>query len=82
MWGALVEWLQAWEDVRYSADEFIALDDRRVLVFSRQTGRGKASGIPSEQEQADVFVLLGGKIVRWQLYWDRRDARRDLGLER
>jgi ketosteroid isomerase-like protein len=82
MWGALVEWLQAFEDARYSADEFIAVDDRRVLVFSRQTARGKASGIPSEREQADVFVLHGGKIVRWQIYWDRSDARRDVGLER
>jgi ketosteroid isomerase-like protein len=79
MWGALVEWLQAFEDVRYSADEFIAVDDRRVLVFSRQTARGKASGISSERQQADVFALDDGKIVRWQIYWDRTDARRDLG---
>jgi ketosteroid isomerase-like protein len=73
--------LRAFDDVRYSADEFIAMDDRRVLVFSRQTGLGKASGIPSEREQADVFVFHGGKIVRWQVYWDRSDARRDVGRE-
>jgi ketosteroid isomerase-like protein len=80
MWDALVEWLQAWTDVRYSAEKFIPLGDR-VLVLSRQTARGKASGLSSEQRMADIFVFRDGRIVRWEVYWDRSDALKAAGLE-
>ena len=80
MWGALSEWLQAWEDVHYTAEQFVEVQDR-VLVLSRQTARGKATGLTLEREQADVFTLRAGKIVRWAIYWNRSEALADLGLE-
>jgi uncharacterized protein len=80
MWDALVEWLQAWTDMHYSAEKFIPVGDR-VLVLSRETARGKVSGLSSEQQTADVFVLRGGRIVRWEFYWDRSDALKAVGLE-
>jgi ketosteroid isomerase-like protein len=80
MQEALVEWLQAWEEVRYGAQEFIPVGER-VLVLSRQRARGKASGLALDQPMADVFVLREGRIVRWEMYWNRSDALKAVGLE-
>jgi hypothetical protein len=39
--------LSAWEDFRVEAVECRELDDERFLVFTRASGRGKASGLIS-----------------------------------
>jgi ketosteroid isomerase-like protein len=80
MWRALKDWLSQFSEVRFEAEEFIDLGDR-VLVLSRQSGTGKASGVPVEKEQADLITLRDGKIVRWEAYWDRADAKRAAGLD-
>jgi hypothetical protein len=35
------EWLSAWEDFRFDAEEYRELDDERVLVLTRFSGRGE-----------------------------------------
>jgi hypothetical protein len=37
--------LDAWEELRFEADEYRALDDERILVLYRWSGRGKGSGL-------------------------------------
>ena len=77
------DWLSAWEDYRAQADEYIELDDERVLVLVRQSGRGKTSGLEVGQLQvrgATLFQIRGGKVTRLVLYWDRARALADLGL--
>ena len=37
-WGA---WVSAWENLRIEVDEYRELDNDRVLVLARKTGRGK-----------------------------------------
>lgn len=74
----------AWEDYRVEAHEYRELDNERVLVFTRMTGRGKASGLALEQmrtEGATVFHVRDGKVSRHVYYWDRNRALADLGLE-
>ena len=39
------EWLSAWEEFRQEPDEYRELDDERVLVLVRRSGRGKSSGL-------------------------------------
>jgi ketosteroid isomerase-like protein len=73
----------AWEDFRVEAEEYRELDDGRVLVLVRRSGRGKTSGLELGQIQtngANVLHVSGGKVTRCVIYWDRDRALADLGL--
>ena len=73
----------AWEDFRVEVEEFRELDDERVLVLSRMSARGKASGLELGQIQtraAHVVHLRDSKVVKLVGYWDRERAFADLGL--
>jgi uncharacterized protein len=80
MWVAIVDWLRSWEHLRVEAERFYDLDDR-VLVLSRETARGKHSGVLMDHEIGDLFTLRDGKIVRWENYWERAEALRAAGLQ-
>jgi hypothetical protein len=80
MWATMVEWLQGWENYRVTATRFVDFGDR-VLVFDRQTARGKHSGLAYDRELGQIFDVRAGKIVRWESYWDVADAVRAVGLE-
>ena len=79
MWRAVVDWLRHWEELRVEPEAFIDLGDR-VLVTTRQIARGRLSGAPVEAEVADLFALHDGRIVRWEIYWDRAKAMHAAGL--
>ena len=51
-WKAVREYLQPLSDLRIEAERIIDLSGDRVLVLSRQTARGKQSGVPMETELA------------------------------
>ena len=76
--------LSVWEDHRIEAAECRELDDERVLVFTRASGRGKASGLDLAQMRAewmDVLHVSEGKVTKLVTYADRDRALADLGLE-
>jgi ketosteroid isomerase-like protein len=77
--------LGAWEGFRVEAVECRELDDERVLVFTRSSGRGKSSGVDLGQirarERMDVLHIRGGKVTTLITYADRDRALTDLGLE-
>jgi ketosteroid isomerase-like protein len=76
--------LNAWEGYRAEAEEYRELEDERVLVLIRRSGRGKRSGVDLEQiasEGAVLYHLRDGKVAREVVYWDRDRALADLGLE-
>ena len=82
--AAFRHWAAAWEDFRIEADEYRELDDERVLVLTRRSGRGKTSGLELDKLQtrgASVFHVCDGKVTRYVVYWDRDRALADLGLE-
>ena len=60
--------------------DVIDLGEDRVLVLSRQTARGKTSGLPFEHELGDLFTLSDGKVLRYASYWDRADTFKAAGL--
>jgi ketosteroid isomerase-like protein len=75
--------LGAWDELQVKATECRELDDKRVLVLTRQSGRGKTSGLDLEQVQAkgaDILHIRGGKVTKFVLYHDRERALTDLGL--
>ena len=66
-----------------TVDEYRDLDDGRILVLNRFSGRGKTSGLDLERmhaEVANVVVVRNGKVTRLVTYWDRERALADLGL--
>ena len=76
-------WLSAWEEFRVDPEEFRELDDKRVLVLSHFSGRGKTSGLDVAQmdtKGAELFHVRGGTVTRLVIWGARERALADLGL--
>lgn len=79
-WAGL---LRAWDHLRAIPEQYRELEDGRVLVYLRNEGRGKGSGIEIGRisaRSANVFTVRDEKVTRLELYWDREDAISNLGL--
>jgi len=75
------EWLSGWKDFRAAPEEYIVVDDERILVLVHNLGRGRVSGLTlDERSVANFFEIRGGKVVRLVLYWNRDRALADLDL--
>jgi ketosteroid isomerase-like protein len=77
--------LDTWEDFRTEPAEYREIDTERVLVYVRDRGRGKASGmeigqIMGTEDGAILFLIRNTKVVKLANYWDRAHALADLGL--
>lgn len=77
--------LEAWEDYSGEADDFIELEDKRVLLLTHIQARGKSSGIDIGQlggsRGALLFQLHERKVAKLDVYWERDRALAELGLE-
>ena len=73
--------MDVWEEYRVEAEEYRELDDEHILVLTRQSGRGKGSGVEIQQLRATLFEIRGGRITRRVNYWDRSLAFAELDLE-
>jgi ketosteroid isomerase-like protein len=70
-------WMSAWKEWHAEADRYVALDDERVVVLVRFSGRGRTSGIDVGEIQSKglhLFHVRDGKITK------RDRAFADLGL--
>jgi ketosteroid isomerase-like protein len=80
---AAPEQMNAWQGLRFDADEYRELDHERVLVLMHFSARGKKSGLEMGQVRTDgatLFHVRGGKVTRYVFYWQRDRALADLGL--
>jgi ketosteroid isomerase-like protein len=72
---------EAIEDYRMEPEEFIDAGDDRVLVFSREGGRGVGSGADViTHATAHLWTLRNGRAIRMESYWERADALEAAGL--
>jgi ketosteroid isomerase-like protein len=76
---AFDQWNATWESLEYDEPEYIDAG-QRVLVASRQRGKAKGSGAEVASEFFNVFTLHAGKVVRFDMFYDRRDALEAAGL--
>jgi ketosteroid isomerase-like protein len=77
------DWLRGWKDFRAEPEEYLVIDDNRILVLVHNTGRGRASGVELEQRSvANFFEIRDNRVTRLVLYWDRGRAFADMGLAR
>jgi ketosteroid isomerase-like protein len=68
-------------DFRFTPQRFFEHGDR-VVVIVLMTGRGKASGVPVEEQIAHEWTMRDGRAVRLQAYSDPADALEAAGLAR
>jgi ketosteroid isomerase-like protein len=79
MGAALLEWLEAVEDLRIEAERYIDTGGDSVVVFTRHRALTKA-GVPIDEEFADVLTVREGRIVRLHTYRHRSEALEAVGL--
>jgi ketosteroid isomerase-like protein len=73
------DWNAAWSTATLEPQEFIDAGERVVaLILQKTTGQG--SGVALEREDAMVFELRDGMIVRIDYYNDRAQALKDAGV--
>ena len=68
-------------DFHFTPQRFFEHGDR-VVVIVLMTGRGKASGVPVEEQIAHEWTMRDGRAVRLQAYSDPADALEAAGLAR
>jgi len=71
--------LEAWEERRLEAEDFIDAGDD-VVVLLHEYRRGRGSGVELETKTAVVVAVSGGKVIRIQGYMDRGAALKAVGL--
>jgi ketosteroid isomerase-like protein len=85
----LAEMVQYREDLDATLDEFHSEDDRfldagqdRVVYLYRVVGRGTGSGVPVSRENAILWQLRNGKLLKGEVYLDQGEALEAAGLSR
>ena len=66
-------------DFRIEVERLEAVSAERVLALLRVTATGRASGIPTEVETANVYDFVEGRIRRIHVFTDRKRGPRSLG---
>jgi ketosteroid isomerase-like protein len=80
MGAAVREWLETVEGLRIEAERYIDTGGDSVVVFTRHRAVAKTSGVPIDEEFADVLTVREGRIVRLHTYRHRPEALEAVGL--
>ncbi len=70
---------EAFEDFRVEAEELKVHGDQ-VLALIRVSGRGRGSGVEFDIRAANLWTFRGGRLIRGQVFPDRREALEAAGL--
>ena len=73
--------LDAFDEWRNEVESIRAVGSDRVLVFLRFVATGKGGGVEVVADMAHLATIRGRKIVRWEMYGDRKKALRAAGLD-
>jgi ketosteroid isomerase-like protein len=77
---AMTEWSGAWEEWELETERYLEAGEGRVLVLWRERGRGKGSGVPTDQRGGILVTVGDGLILRGRLYLDQQAALKAAGL--
>src|SRR5258708_30048574 len=75
----LEDWAAAWSDFSMEPEEFLDAG-KYVVVFVRMKATGASSGLVLERQDAMVFAVRDGKVVRLDYYNNRTEALDAVGL--
>jgi len=76
----LTEWLDVWDDYEVEVEEILSAPDGRVVVVSRQRGKGRVSELDMEMRAGQINTVRDGKITRAENYEDPAEALEAAGL--
>jgi ketosteroid isomerase-like protein len=62
------------EDYRWEIERLTDLGSGAVLAVSRETGRGKGSGVTVDRSLATLYTVIDGKIARITTFHTEREA--------
>ena len=68
-------------DFRIEVQRVQAIGDSTAIAFLRVGATGRASGIVTGAESANVYDFIEGKISRVRIFLDRTEALKAVGLE-
>jgi ketosteroid isomerase-like protein len=71
---------EVWGEWRFELERFIDLGER-VLGLVHLVAQGGLSGVRLERDTAHVWTLFDGQVTRCQVYLDRSEALRVLGVK-
>jgi len=74
------QYRSTWDDLVLEPLEFIEVPDDRVLVFIRQSGRGRESGVPIVVHYFEVLTIGDGTFRKLEFFRHRADALEAAGL--
>jgi hypothetical protein len=66
--------------LRIEVQRVQAIGDSNVLAFVRSRSTGRASGIVTGAEGANVYEFIDGKMRRIRIFLDRDEALNAVGL--
>jgi ketosteroid isomerase-like protein len=72
--------ISAWDEVEWTVTSTEELDDGRLLVTTRVSGRGRDSGAEVEASGAQVWEFEDRRLTRATMFQSRDEAARELGL--
>jgi ketosteroid isomerase-like protein len=70
----MLSWTEDFENYSVQMERLIDAGEDRVVGFFTQSGTGKGSRAPVEQEYATVYDFENGQLVRLRIYFDRDAA--------
>jgi hypothetical protein len=68
-------------DFRIEVQRAEAVGEDKVIAFLEVRSTGRASGIVSGAETANVYDFVGGKMTRIRIFFDRDEALEEVGLK-
>ena len=71
---------EVWGEWRFELERFIEVGER-LVVLVHLVAEGGQSGVHLERDTAHVWTLADGKVTRCEVYLDRAEALKLLGLK-
>jgi ketosteroid isomerase-like protein len=72
----------AWQEFTIRAERFLDFGER-ILVLTRERGRGRRSGVEVQsQPTAHLWTLRDGYVVGFQVFWEREEGLRAVEASR
>jgi ketosteroid isomerase-like protein len=68
------DWASAWAEFSLEPQEYIDVDDERVIAVFQMKATGRASGVAIERQDAMVWAVRRGLVVRIDYYNSKQQA--------
>lgn len=75
---AATDYREALGELSVEAEDFIDAGDRVVVLYTWRARTDR--GIEAEMRQAGIFEVRDGRIAVWQIFFDREQALKTVGL--